>query len=119
MSRGTTIRVADAVNALVTLSANDAAVVIAEAIGGSEDEFARLMTRKAHALGMSRTTYVNASGLPDDDQVTSARDQALLGRLIAELDRSLSPRQRAHVVRRLSDYAEDFAALAGEKKGAA
>ena len=42
------------------------------------------MTQKAHALGMSRTTYVNASGLPDDDQITTARDQALLGRAIQE-----------------------------------
>ena len=42
------------------------------------------MTQKAHALGMSRTTYVNASGLPDDDQITTARDQALLGRAIQD-----------------------------------
>ena len=54
------------------------------AIGGDEDEFAELMTRKAHALGMSRTVYRNASGLPDDDQVTTARDQAILGRAIQE-----------------------------------
>jgi len=59
----------------VTRSANDAAVVIAESIAGDEDGFAKLMTRKARALGMSRTTYRNASGLPDDEQVTSARDQ--------------------------------------------
>src|SRR5712692_10097079 len=64
---GQTIRVEDAIKGLVTRSANDAAVVIAEAIGGSEDDFARLMTRKARALGMSRTTYRNASGLPDDE----------------------------------------------------
>ena len=69
---------------VVTKSANDAAVTIAENLGGDEDEFARLMTQKARALGMSRTTYVNASGLPDDDQVTTARDQALLGREIQE-----------------------------------
>src|ERR1700745_1202761 len=61
---GQTIKVEDAIKGLVTRSANDAAVVIAEAIGGSEDEFAKLMTRKARALGMSRTTYRNASGLP-------------------------------------------------------
>ena len=69
---------------MVTKSANDAAVTIAENLAGDEDEFARLMTQKAHALGMSRTTYVNASGLPDDDQITTARDQALLGRAIQE-----------------------------------
>jgi D-alanyl-D-alanine carboxypeptidase len=59
-------------------------VVIAEALGGDEDSFARMMTRKARALGMSRTTYVNASGLPDDAQITTARDQALLGRAIQD-----------------------------------
>lgn len=81
---GQTIAVEDAIKGVVTKSANDAAVAIAENLGGSEDEFCKLMTQKAHALGMSRTTYVNASGLPDDDQVTTARDQALLGREIQE-----------------------------------
>ncbi len=59
-------------------------MTIAENLAGDEGEFARLMTQKARALGMSRTTYVNASGLPDDDQITTARDQALLGRAIQE-----------------------------------
>jgi D-alanyl-D-alanine carboxypeptidase len=81
---GQTIRVEDAIKGLVTRSANDAAVVIAEAIGGDEDDFAKLMTHKAHALGMSRTVYHNASGLPDDDQVTTARDQSTLGRAIQD-----------------------------------
>jgi D-alanyl-D-alanine carboxypeptidase len=81
---GSTIAVEDAIKGIVTRSANDAAVVIAENIGGSEEDFARMMTQKAHALGMSRTTYVNASGLPDDDQITTARDQAMLGRAIQE-----------------------------------
>ncbi len=81
---GQTIRVEDAIKGLVTRSANDAAVVIAESIGGSEDAFAKEMTRKARALGMSKTTYTNASGLPDDDQVTTARDQATLGRAIQD-----------------------------------
>ncbi|MGO4717218.1 D-alanyl-D-alanine carboxypeptidase [Bradyrhizobium sp. 2TAF24] len=81
---GQSIRVEDAIKGLVTRSANDAAVVIAEAIGGDEDDFATLMTRKARALGMSRTTYKNASGLPDDDQITTARDQATLGRAIQD-----------------------------------
>ena len=77
-----TIKVEEAILGLVTKSANDAAVVIAEAIGGSEEEFAERMTRKARALGMSGTTYVNASGLPAEAQITTARDQALLGRAI-------------------------------------
>ena len=81
---GQTINVEDAIKALVTKSANDVAVVIAEAIAGSEDDFAKLMTRKARALGMTRTVYKNASGLPDEDQVTTARDQALLAIAIQE-----------------------------------
>jgi D-alanyl-D-alanine carboxypeptidase len=81
---GQSIAVEDAIRALVTKSANDAAVVIAEAIGGDESDFAEMMTKKAHALGMSHTVYRNASGLPNDEQVTTARDQALLGRAIQE-----------------------------------
>lgn len=81
---GQTITVEDAIKAVVTRSANDIAVAIAENLAGDEDAFAKLMTQKAHALGMSRTTYVNASGLPDDDQITTARDQALLGRAIED-----------------------------------
>jgi D-alanyl-D-alanine carboxypeptidase len=81
---GQTIRVEDAIKGLITRSANDAAVVIAEAIGGDEDNFARMMTRKAHALGMSRTVYRNASGLPNDEQVTTARDQSILGRALQD-----------------------------------
>ncbi|HEY0328329.1 MAG TPA: serine hydrolase [Rhodopseudomonas sp.] len=81
---GQTIRVEDAIKALVTRSANDAAVVISEAIAGDEGDFAKLMTKKARSLGMTRTVYRNASGLPDDDQVTTARDQATLGRAIQE-----------------------------------
>src|SRR4051794_32676322 len=81
---GQTIRVEDAIKGLVTRSANDAAVVIAEAIAGDEDDFAKLMTRKARALGMTRTVYRNASGLPDDAQVTTARDQSTLGRAIQD-----------------------------------
>jgi D-alanyl-D-alanine carboxypeptidase len=81
---GQQITVEDAIRAVVTKSANDVAVIIAEAIGGDEESFAKLMTRKAHAIGMSHTTYVNASGLPDDDQITTARDQVTLGRAIQD-----------------------------------
>jgi D-alanyl-D-alanine carboxypeptidase len=81
---GQTLEVEDAIKALVTKSANDAAVVIAEALAGSEDAFARQMTRKARALGMNRTIYRNASGLPDSEQVTTAREQAILGMAIQE-----------------------------------
>ena len=81
---GQTIRVEDAIKGLVTRSANDAAVVIAEALAGDEEDFAKAMTRKARALGMSKTIYKNASGLPDGEQVTTARDQATLGRAIQD-----------------------------------
>jgi D-alanyl-D-alanine carboxypeptidase len=81
---GSTLQVEDAIKGMVTRSANDAAVVVAEALAADEEEFAKRMTRKAQALGMSHTVYRNASGLPDDDQVTTARDQATLGRAIQE-----------------------------------
>ncbi len=81
---GDTIRSEDAIKALVTRSANDVACAIGEAIGGNEESFAALMTKKAHAIGMARTVYRNASGLPDDEQVTTARDQATLGRAIQD-----------------------------------
>jgi D-alanyl-D-alanine carboxypeptidase len=76
---GSTLLVEDAIKGLVTKSANDAAVVIAEKLGGSEEEFGRMMTRKARAIGMQNTVYRNASGLPNNEQITTARDQALLG----------------------------------------
>jgi D-alanyl-D-alanine carboxypeptidase len=79
-----TITVEDTIKAIVTRSANDAAVVIAEAIAGSEPDFVALMTRKAQALGMINTVYVNASGLPAEAQITTAREQALLGRAIQD-----------------------------------
>lgn len=76
---GKTIAVKDAIMALITLSANDMSVVLAEAIAGSEDAFARRMTARARELGMTATTFRNANGLPDPDQVTSARDMTKLG----------------------------------------
>ena len=81
---GETIQVETAIRAVVTKSANDVAVIIGEALGGDEPGFGRMMTAKARALGMSQTTYRNASGLPDIQQVTTARDQALLGRAIQD-----------------------------------
>jgi D-alanyl-D-alanine carboxypeptidase len=79
---GETIAVEDAILALVTKSANDVAVVVAEAIGGDQDTFAEMMTRKARAIGMRSTTFKNASGLPNPEQVTTARDLTVLGRAI-------------------------------------
>jgi D-alanyl-D-alanine carboxypeptidase len=68
--------------ALAVHSANDAAVVVAEAIAGSEEAFAVMMTAKARELGMARTRFANASGLPVGNQYTTARDMALLGRAL-------------------------------------
>jgi D-alanyl-D-alanine carboxypeptidase len=79
LKAGSKITVENAIKALVTLSANDMARVIAEHISGSESKFAERMTATARALGMSRTTYRNASGLPDSKQITTVRDQAILG----------------------------------------
>ena len=75
---GKHITVADAINAIVVRSANDVAVVVAEAIGGSNENFVRMMNAKAAKLGMTGTTFRNASGLPDPEQVTNARDMAIL-----------------------------------------
>ncbi|WP_415507505.1 D-alanyl-D-alanine carboxypeptidase family protein [Acetobacter sp.] len=78
---GSRLTVQQAILALVTKSANDAACALGEFLGGgSEPQFAALMTQQARALGMSRTTFRNASGLPDPDQLTTARDLATLGR---------------------------------------
>lgn len=81
---GDTIAVEDAIKALVTKSANDVAVVVAEAIGGDEESFARMMTRKARSIGMSRTTLYNASGLPNPRHTTTARDLVTLGKAIQD-----------------------------------
>ena len=79
---GETLSVRQAILGLVTKSANDAASVLGETLGGSEVNFAVLMTKRAHALGMSNTTFKNASGLPNPKQVTTARDMVTLARAL-------------------------------------
>ncbi len=79
---GGRLKVEHALLGLVTRSANDAAVVLAEAMGGTEDNFARMMTRQARHLGMSKTTFRNASGLPDRQQITTAWDMYRLARAL-------------------------------------
>ncbi len=81
---GESIRLIDAIKALVTKSANDVAVAVAEHIAGSEAAFARVMTSRARKLGMNNTTFHNASGLPDSRQMTTARDMIRLGLRIQE-----------------------------------
>lgn len=76
---GDSITVREAVLGMIVQSANDAAAAMAEKLGGSESQFAEMMTRKARSLGMARTVFVNASGLPDDRQITTARDMSTLG----------------------------------------
>ncbi|HEX3350433.1 MAG TPA: D-alanyl-D-alanine carboxypeptidase family protein [Acetobacteraceae bacterium] len=76
----TRITVEEAILGLVTKSANDAASALGELLGGDEDRFAEMMTLRARALGMSHTVFRNASGLPDPDQITTARDLAMLAR---------------------------------------
>ena len=82
LSAGSSISVKHAILALITKSANDVATVVAENLGKSERNFARLMTKKARKLGMKRTTFKNASGLPNRGQLSTARDMATLGMAI-------------------------------------
>ena len=82
LAPGQTITVQDAVYAVVTKSANDIAVALAEAVGGSEQQFVQMMNARAKTIGMNRTVFRNASGLPDTRQVSTARDMAKLGRHI-------------------------------------
>jgi D-alanyl-D-alanine carboxypeptidase len=82
LREGKTITVAQAIKAVIVRSANDAAVLLGERIAGTEDAFAAMMTMKARELGMTRTLFHNATGLPDDGQVTTARDMALLARAL-------------------------------------
>ena len=81
---GSSLTVEQAILALVTRSANDVAYAVGEHLAGSEDRFAQVMTQRARSLGMTRTTFRNASGLPDFEQVTTARDMALLGRRLRD-----------------------------------
>ncbi len=82
LKSGATIKVEDAIRALVTKSANDVAIVLAEKLGGTETKFVARMNAKAKELGMLNTTFRNASGLPDKKQITTARDMAKLGEAI-------------------------------------
>jgi D-alanyl-D-alanine carboxypeptidase len=81
---GTGITVQQALNAILTRSANDVAALLGEVLGGSEERFAQMMTRRARELGMTDTVFRNASGLPDEAQVTTAHDMAILARRLIE-----------------------------------
>ena len=95
---GKKVRVALLLETMIVRSSNDAAVVLAEAVSGSEEAFARAMTRKARSLGMTQTFFANATGLPDEAQVTTARDMVILARaLLANLPRPLRTLQQTVV----------------------
>ena len=81
---GMSITAEQAILALVTKSANDVATAVGEHLGGTEERFAQMMTLRARSIGMTRTTFRNASGLPDFDQTTTARDMATLGRRLIQ-----------------------------------
>lgn len=82
LKEGTTISVHDAISALSVRSANDVAVAVAENVEGTEEAFVRRMNRTARSLGMQKTRFGNASGLPDRSKVTTAKDMAVLGRAL-------------------------------------
>ncbi len=84
LKEGETITVEDAIRALSVKSANDVATVVAEAIGGTEVKFAQMMTKQARALGMKRTSFRNASGLPNRRQLSTARDMSILAQALIE-----------------------------------
>jgi D-alanyl-D-alanine carboxypeptidase len=81
---GSSITVEQAILALVTKSANDVAAAVGEHLGGTEERFGQMMTLRARSIGMTRTTFRNASGLPDFEQTTTARDMATLGRRLIQ-----------------------------------
>jgi D-alanyl-D-alanine carboxypeptidase len=80
LQAGDRVAVRDVILGMVTRSANDAAMVAAEGLGGSEAKFAELMNRRARDIGMTRTNFENPHGLPNDEQITTVRDMATLGR---------------------------------------
>lgn len=78
----TEVRVEDLLRGIIIQSGNDACIVVAENLMGSEEDFARAMTKRAHEIGLSNSTFVNATGLPDEGHLTTARDLATLARYI-------------------------------------
>jgi serine-type D-Ala-D-Ala carboxypeptidase (penicillin-binding protein 5/6) len=81
---GSRVRVADLLHGIIVQSGNDACIVVAEALGGTEEAFSAQMTRRARELGLSQTTLKNASGWPDPEHLTTARDLAKLATIIIE-----------------------------------
>ena len=121
---GSTITVDEAIKALVTKSANDVAATIGENLGGSEANFAARMTRVAHTIGMNNSTFRNASGLPNPQQYTTARDMATLGlRLMRDFPqyypyfRITEFQFHGHTIRTHNKLVEHYAGTDGIKTG--
>ncbi len=121
---GSEITMIDAIKALITKSANDVAVAIAEEVSGSEAAFAQLMTARARQIGMSATTFKNASGLPDPEQVTTARDMLTLALRLEDdfpkhyaLFKTLSFSYAGHVYRNHNTLLRSFQGTDGIKTG--
>jgi D-alanyl-D-alanine carboxypeptidase len=121
---GTSLRLEDALCVMMVKSANDVAVAIAEAVGGSEASFVAAMNAEARRLGMSGTRFVNASGLHDDRQVTNARDVAvllltILGSHSGQIDllRTPSVTVNGRMLKNTNKLIEDYAGLEATKTG--
>ena len=121
---GEELTVRDAILALITKSANDVSVALAEKIGGSEENFVRLMNAKARDLGMSKTRYFNPNGLPHPNQVTTARDQITLALHLQDdfpqhypMFATRSFRYRGHAHRNHNTLMNNFAGIDGVKTG--
>lgn len=122
--QGTSLRLEDALRVMMVKSANDVAVAIAEAVGGSEASFVSAMNAEARRLGMSGTRFANANGLHDDRQVTNARDMAVLMLVVlgyhsgyADLFRTPSILVNGRMLKNTNKLIEDYAALEATKTG--
>jgi D-alanyl-D-alanine carboxypeptidase len=121
---GTSLRLEDALRVMMVKSANDVAVAIAEAVGGSEASFVAAMNAEASRLGMSGTHFANASGLHDERQVTNARDMAVLMLAIlsyhatsADLFRTAAITVNGRLLKNTNKLIEDYAGLEATKTG--
>ncbi len=121
---GTSLRLEDALSVMMVKSANDVAVAIAEAVGGSEASFVAAMNAEARRLGMSGTRFANANGLHDDRQVTNARDMAVLMLVVlsyhldsADLFRTPSITVNGRTLKNTNKLVENYAALEATKTG--
>ena len=122
--QGTSLRLEDALTVMMVKSANDVAVAIAEAVGGSEASFVAAMNAEARRLGMSGTRFVNANGLHDERQVTNARDMAVLMLAVlgyhsgyGDLFRTPSITINGRTLKNTNKLIEDYAALEATKTG--